>query len=68
MATYEVAFIQTYCYEVEANSEKEAFDEAREAFDEEVRRPTANTGYDDFSIDKIDENGVIKTIKPFDSF
>ena len=68
MATYEIAFLQTHCYEIEANSEEEAFDEAVDEFYHDMHRPIANTEFDDYSIEEVDENGVIKTIKPFDSF
>lgn len=68
MATYEVGFIQSHCYEIEADSEEEAFDKALDEFHSDMRRPIANTEYDDYFIDELDENGTPKTIKPIEAF
>lgn len=67
MATYEVGFIQSHCYEIEADSEEEAFDKAKDEFLDDMHRPIANADYDDYFIDVIDENGNVKTIKQFDN-
>ncbi len=67
MATYEVGFIQSHCYEIEADSEEEAFDKAMDEFLDDMHRPIADTNYDDYFIDKVDENGNVKTIKQFDN-
>lgn len=68
MATYEVGFIQSYCYEIEADSEEEAFDQALEEFRRDMRTPIANTEFDDYCIEEVDEDGNIKMIKSFDNF
>jgi hypothetical protein len=68
MATYEVGFIQSHCYEIEADSEEEAFDKAMEEFLDDMHRPIANTDYDDYFIDELDENGTPKTIKEVEAF
>lgn len=68
MATYEVGFIQSYCYEIEANSEEEAFDKAVDEFYSDMRSPIANTEYDDYFIDELDENGTPKKIKEIEAF
>lgn len=67
MATYEVGFIQSHCYEIEADSEEEAFNKAMDEFLDDMHRPIADTNYDDYFIDVIDENGNVKTIKQFDN-
>ncbi len=67
MATYEVGFIQSHCYEIEADSEEVAFDKAMDEFLDDMHRPIADTNYDDYFIDKVDENGNVKTIKQFDN-
>ena len=68
MATYEVGFIQSYCYEIEADSEEEAFDKAMDDFLSDMRRPIANTDYDDYFIDEVKEDGSFKTIKEVEAF
>lgn len=67
MATYEVGFIQSHCYEIEADSEEEAFNKAMDEFLDDMHRPIADTNYDDYFIDKVDEDGNVKTIKQFDN-
>lgn len=56
MAKYRVAFTQYYEYEVEAESESEAEDLAYEEFESEMRRPIANTCYDDVEVECIEED------------
>lgn len=68
MATYEIAFLQTHCYEIEADSEEEAYNETVDEFYRDMCEPTANTEFDDYCIEEVDEDGNIKMIKPFDSF
>ena len=52
---YAIRFIQSYEYEVEAENENEAFDEAFEEFESDMRCPIANTNYDDVEIREIEE-------------
>ena len=68
MATYEVGFIQSHCYEIEADSEEEAFDKAMDEFLSDMHRPIANTDYDDYFIDEVKEDGSLKTIKEVEAF
>lgn len=68
MATYEVGLIQSHCYEIEADSEEEAFDKAMDEFLSDMCRPIANTDYDDYFIDEVKEDGSLKTIKEVEAF
>lgn len=52
---YEVIFTQEYCYEVEAETEEEAFDLALNEFEDETSSPVANTDYNDYEIIPVKE-------------
>lgn len=54
MATYTVSFAQWFPYEVEADSPDEAIEKAYEEFNEDMRRPIANTECDEVIVE--DEN------------
>lgn len=54
---YTVKFEQYHTYEVEAESEDEAFDKAHEEFVSDMRTPVANSWYDavDIYYDEVEE-------------
>lgn len=52
---YEITFVQSYSYVVEAETEEEAFDLALEEFEDETSSPVANTDYDDYEIRPYEE-------------
>ena len=56
MSKYKVWFTQYYSYEVEAEDEDTAIDLAYEDFETEMRRPIANTCYDEVEIEGIEED------------
>lgn len=51
MNKYTITFIKYYTYEVEADNEDEAIDEAEELFSSEMRRPIADCTYDEVEVD-----------------
>lgn len=53
MQEYEVTYIQSSSYIVEANSPEEAECIARELFDGDMRRPIARTDYDDVEVVEV---------------
>lgn len=53
MQEYEVTFIQSSPYIVEADSPEEAECIARELFDRDMRRPVARTDYDDVEVIEV---------------
>ena len=55
MPKYKICFIQYYSYEVEAEDEDVAFEEAHEVFCSDMRDPIARTYYDEVEIEKIEE-------------
>ena len=56
MKNYVVTFTQYYTYQVEADNEQEAEDIAYNNFKSEMRRPIANTSYDEVEIECLDED------------
>ena len=52
---YYVSFIQYHNYEVEADNESEAENKAYKQFASDMRRPVAQTWYDDVEIDCDEE-------------
>ena len=54
MSKYAVSFIQYNTYEVEAENEEEAFDNAHNLFVTEMRQPIAHTHYDDCEVYELD--------------
>lgn len=53
---YKVTFIQYYTYNVYANDEEDAFNEAYKEFQREMYYPSANTWYDDVEIECKEED------------
>lgn len=51
MAKYIVRFAQWTEYEIEANSAGEAIEQAEEEFDYDMRRPIANTVWDEIIVE-----------------
>lgn len=54
MSKYAISFVQYYTYEVEAENEEEAFDDAHSLFVSEMRQPIAHTNYDDCEVYELD--------------
>ena len=52
---YNVRFIQSYEYEIEAEDENEAFEKGKKEFYSDVYSPIANTIYDDYEIEEVEE-------------
>ena len=52
---YTVTFIQEHDFTVEADSEEEAQEKAYQKFCDFMRRPVANTNYDEVRIEREDE-------------
>jgi len=50
MAKWNVTFTQYYTYNVDAETEDEAFAKAEKLFDKEVHYPVANTLYDEYDV------------------
>lgn len=55
MPRFEIIFTQYYSYDIEAETEDEAVDEAEEMFDAEMRYPVARTHYDDIEVIEMEE-------------
>lgn len=53
---YKVTFVQYYTYNVYANDEEDAFNEAYKEFQREMYYPSANTWYDDVEIECEEED------------
>ena len=56
MKNYTVTFTLYYTYEVEADNEDEAFDNAYEEFCSDMRYPVASTSYDFVHIECAEED------------
>lgn len=56
MKSYTVTFVQYYTYEVEAENEHEAENEAYKEFESDMCCPVANTFYDDIEIECNEED------------
>lgn len=56
MKNYTVTFTLYYTYEVEADNEDEAFDNAYEEFCSDMRYPVASTSYDFVDIECAEED------------
>lgn len=52
---YTVTFVQEHDFTVEADSEEEAQEKAYQRFCDLMRRPVANTNYDEVRIEPEDE-------------
>ena len=57
MAKYRVEFAQWYSYEVEADTEDEAVEQAEEEFATDMRSPIANTVPDEGILNKVSDDG-----------
>lgn len=55
MPKYKVWFTQYYSYEVEAEDEDTAFEEAHEEFRSDMCYPVARTCYDEVEIEEMEE-------------
>ena len=55
MPKYAVTFAQYWEYEVEADNEDEAFDNAYHEFVSEMLYPVANTNYDEYLVEEVEE-------------
>ena len=55
MPKYKVLFTKYYSYEVEAESDEEAFDLAYDDFCSDMQNPLAHTGYDECQVEEIEE-------------
>ena len=56
MKNYVVTFTQYYSYQVEANNEQDAENNAYGLFKQEMYYPVANTSYDELEIECLDED------------
>ena len=56
MKNYVVTFTQYYTYQVEANNEQDAENNAYNLFKQEMYYPVANTSYDKLEIECLDED------------
>lgn len=55
MMKYIVIITKYHCYEVEADNEVKAEEKAIEEFETDMRRPIADTNYDDVEVEEIEE-------------
>ena len=55
MPRFEVIFTQYYSYDIEADMEDDAIEEAEELFVAEMRYPVARTHYDDIEVIEMEE-------------
>ena len=55
--TYTVTFVQNHTYNVEAENENEAFNNAHEEFLRDMHYPAANTWYDEVCVDCEEDEG-----------
>lgn len=56
MGVYRVTFTQYYTYEIDAMDEDDAFHQAYDEFESEMRCSIATTSYDDYDIKCIEED------------
>lgn len=54
MNKYNITFTQYYSYEVEAHNEDDAFNEAEELFERDMRQPVARTWWDESEVECVE--------------
>lgn len=67
MSTYYITFMQLHAYEIEAENAEEAYENAEEEFHRDMRA-SAHMEYDDYCIERDNEDGTSTMMKDYDSF